>query len=134
MKPIYRGVQHTYHLPTLAVTEAEIVASYRGVVYRSQVLRVPPRPQPSYDWLYRGVCYATGENAGEVAVGRLAIAPGSVVTPVKPVVLSPTSPENLARVHDQNLHQNLERRLRSAQDRGDQHLVYLLEAERRQLA
>ena len=40
---------------------------------------------------------------------------------------------DLADVHHANMLKNLERRLQTAKDRGDQHLVRLLEQERNQI-
>jgi hypothetical protein len=134
MKLLYRGVQHSYHLPTLEVTEAQIQGNYRGVTYHRPIWRVPPVAQPSHDLMYRGVPYITSDRAGQIAVGQVEIAPPPMARPTHPVVLAPRQTNELVRVHEQHLRQNLERRLRSAQERGDQHLVYLLEAERRQLA
>lgn len=134
MKLLYRGLHHTYYLPTLEVTEAEIAAHYRGVTYHSPVLRVPPQLQPGNELMYRGVPYTTGEHAGQISTGQRAIAPRSQAAAGRVLGVTAERSHRVAEVHDQYLRQNLERRLQSAQDRGDHHLVYLLEAERRQLA
>ncbi len=133
MKLLYRGVQHNYHFPTLEVIEAEIQGNYRGVADHRPALRVPPVPQLSYDLICRSAPYTTSDRAGQVTVGRVAIAPPPSAHPASPVVLTSTLLNHPARIHEQHLRQNLERRLQAAQDRGDHDLIYLLEAERRQL-
>lgn len=134
MKLLYRGLHHTHYLPTLEVTEAEIAAHYRGVAYHSPVLRVSPQLQSCSELMYRGVPYVNGEHAGHVGVGQRAIAPRSQATTGRAVLSSSARSTRIAEVHDQYLRQNLERRLQAAQDQGNHQLVYLLEAERRQLA
>jgi Domain of unknown function (DUF4278) len=149
MKLLYRGLHHPHYLPTLEVTDAEIAARYRGVTYHSPVLRVPLQLQPRNELVYRGVPYTTGEHAGQVSRGQSAIASHSQPKNSQPKNSQPKNSQpktertigvpsvrspRIAEVHGAYLRQNLERRLQSAQDRGDHHLVYLLEAERRQLA
>lgn len=148
MKLSYRGVSYEY-IPSLEMTEGEIVGRHRQAHQRSQTSaafqQVP--------LMYRGVRYTPAEvaqanrTAAVVAantplmyrgVAYLANATDNVTNTINPdkVVIPDRVPvlQELGRIHKSNLRQNLERRLKAAQAQGNESLVALLELESRQLA
>jgi Domain of unknown function (DUF4278) len=143
MKLIYRGVSYEYDptqsrpgntgRPARSTHQAHpYTLTYRGVkmqVDPNQAAQVSTLPSES-DLIYRGVSYRVHRNA-QGQVTALTQAPAKLRTPVIPSTLPR---EAVDRVHQDNLLNNLHRRLQSAKARGDQHLVSLLEAERKQLS
>lgn len=127
MKLSYRGAQYDYTQPSLEVTEGEILRQHRSASFRCQTVQEMPVPQSGLPLLYRGIHYVS--SAGSCA--------SDVAQPVlKGVVIPETTRlarREIARLHRANLVQNLERRLHVAKTHGNQDLVNLLEAERRQL-
>jgi Domain of unknown function (DUF4278) len=100
------------------------------VIYRGQTLRIDPtntvdvEQLPSRELIYRGETYRVN-------------AAGQASTPVRrsTAQIPDTMPRHyIGKVHQANLQENLQRRLKAAQERGDRQLVALLEAERQQLA
>lgn len=132
MRLSYRGAQYESNQPSLEVTESEILGKYRGANWRCQTLQEVPVPQSVTTLKYRGVAYIPGQAAVtrpvDVASGR-ALQQRSVTIPEALPVL-----KEVARIHRSNLERNLERRLQIARRQGNQGLVSLLEAERKQLA
>lgn len=121
MRLSYRGAQYESNQPTLEVTEGEILGKYRGVSWRCRTLQEAPIPSSDVALKYRGVAYTWGQA---VATQRK-----SVTIPTALPVL-----KEISRIHRSNLERNLERRLQIAREQGNQVLVGLLEAERKQLA
>ncbi len=142
MKLIYRGVSYDYDpaqarsgntgRPARSTHQATpYTLRYRGVTL--QVDPQAPAQQPTlpseYDLIYRGVNYRVHRDHEGQAIAL-------TQTPVK--LRAPNIPSTLPRqyvdkVHQDNLLNNLQRRLQAAQAKGDQQLVALLEAERKQL-
>jgi hypothetical protein len=112
----YRGVTYSYS-PAQAIADAvPVTLSYRGVHYQ-------PINQPALasDVLlkYRGIFYKLGQSGQPTEV----IAPQTV-----------SRRDEVASIHQQSLLKNVQRRIEVAQERGDNHLLTLLLAEREQLA
>jgi hypothetical protein len=136
MKLIYRGQSYDYN-PDGALGNTgrparspHVSQAPYTVIYRGQTLRIDPSntaevglPQ-SYDLIYRGATYRV--NRGGVAH----------TATEQPVVHIPSAlPRHyVSKIHNANLQANLDRRLTAAQARGDQELVAMLEAERKQMA
>lgn len=130
MKLSYRGANYEYNQPSLEVTEGEILGHYRGVNWRCHTLREMPIPQPGQPLHYRGMAYRSGEQSELCPVE---VAQSAIVRSQIPCTTAPFRHE-VSRVHRANLERNLEYRLQIAKQTGNQALVDLLEAERRQLA
>jgi hypothetical protein len=153
MKLIYRGVSYEYAPNTIRAGNtgyptrpAQTVKTPYTLIYRGVKTHVDPN-QPaiapltlpaSYDLIYRGVKYHVHRDE----VGATTVTNPSSVTQrpratasAKPVTVpSSMSPMRyLGRVHQANLMENLQRRLKVAQEKGDQRLIEMLEAERRQI-
>jgi hypothetical protein len=148
MKLMYRGASYEYNQPSLESGEADVLKRHQNLYQRCQTLQ-----EAVYPLIYRGVRYTTDQVADAVASPTLG-APlvvsyrgvKYVRMPNGRVTLKTVEPANatsrvvnvdlreVARIHHENLRRNLERRLMSARERGDQSLVNLLEAESRQLA
>lgn len=133
MKLTYRGVAYE-HVPTsLEVTEGNILGKYRGQVTRRRcVVSEIERPESESMLLhYRGGLYPTMQavlpvSLRERRVNHQAPAPSC---PVKLPQLSKLMSQDVRQVHIENMRRSLERRIQSAQARGDQHLVNLLRQE-----
>ena len=97
------------------------------LIYRGQTLHIDPT-QPteevalpgSQELIYRGERYYTNGTAQAAPQRRVSV-PASLPR------------QYLGKVHQANLQENLQRRLKAAQERGDQQLVTLLQEEQQQL-
>lgn len=125
MQLIYRGIAHELvtSLPSISLSEETVSSSYRGLAWNWQARRAVPTLPSTFPLRYRG-CAVNGATR-PVAVPS---APG-------PASLSPQHfRAMLEKIHRQNLMQRLQQRIRSAQARGDEHLLRQLEQERQLLA
>jgi hypothetical protein len=136
MKLSYRGVTYEYNQPTLEVTEGEILGHYRGVHWRCRTVIDVPASPASHVLKYRGVEYLSNSdldtdvypvNAVQDWHPRVAF---SQVAKLR----AKTASRKLADTHRSNLQNRLEQRLKAARDRGDNTLLSLLEAERKELS
>lgn len=128
MKLIYRGVDYEYD-PTQGRTHPvdrvwlsrePITLTYRGNRYQldpTQPARSIAEERPR-ELIYRGNRYWIGAPDGKPMLGK---------------VSKPRQVQNLAAMHRENLQRNLQHRIEIARKKGDQALIALLEAERRQL-
>jgi Domain of unknown function (DUF4278) len=137
MKLIYRGNSYDYD-PDRARSgnlgrpgrPAQPFRAPYTVMYRGVTLQIDPQVQTparseSYDLSYRGTRYRVDrDDQGRVNMTTL---PASQ----KPTRIS--SKQEVGSLHQAHLLNNLQRRLQAAQERGDQALIDLLEAERQQL-
>jgi hypothetical protein len=145
MKLIYRGTSYNYnpdssradnmghpHKPAPR-SDAPYTLTYRGQTY--QVDPQAPHPEASstpktYALTYRGVTYQVYRDAQGV-VSTVA-QPG--LAPQKRASVPNSIPQTyIAKIHQANLLQNVQRRLQVAQERGDKELIRMLEAELHQL-
>lgn len=126
MRLIYRGVEYDYD-PTQHTRDDRfsrfrepITLTYRGNRYQLD----PNRPARSTvalqprELIYRGNHYWVGYPDGKPTLTN--------VTRSKPVA-------TLSTTHRENLQRNLQRRIEIARQKGDNALLTLLEAERRQI-
>lgn len=144
MKLTYRGASYEYN--PLESRESDILSRNWEAQRRCRSLQ-----ENSYPLVYRGSRYTTDQVAAAFSVpavrtsqalqyrgvkyirkpdGTTHLATSREVIPNTTAVVF----KELSRVHRDNLRRNLERRLRSAKQRGDQALIDLLEAESKQLA
>ena len=131
MRLSYRGVNYEYTVPTLEVTEGEILGKYRGTGWHCHTLNETPVPRANMELSYRGVHYETNPAAG--ACGNLAFRSEPLATRASVSSRSVAVRKQIDDVHRTNLKRNLDRRLQAAKARGDEQLVSLLEAESKQL-
>jgi Domain of unknown function (DUF4278) len=150
MKLIYRGVSYDYdpsqarsgNLGRPARSTHGAKAPYT-LMYRGVKIEVDPTAAPteapvlptSYDLSYRGVSYRMSRDAqGQVtSMAPVANKPPKAIANKSGVIMSTLPRQAVDKVHQANLLKDLQRRLTIAQERGDQHLVVLLEAERQQI-
>ena len=144
MKLSYRGVSYEHNSPQLEMMTGEVGGKYRGTAWNHKYLRHIPVPQPKVDLKYRGVAYSTGDPI-DVEVVRLrreytqvngATANTTAIAAKQMLTKSDRQQvlQELHSTHLDHLRRNLERRLQVAREKGDNHLIQLLEAESRQLA
>jgi Domain of unknown function (DUF4278) len=147
MKLIYRGASYDYHpsharfenagRPTRPTQshQSPYTLIYRGLttVVDPEAARVENFALPaSYELIYRGSTYQVSRSATGMAT--VVSQPGDITLQAKSVSVPSTLPRRyIGKVHQANLLENLQRRLQIAQERGDQKLVELLEAERQQI-
>ena len=143
MKLIYRGNTYDYDptqsRPTNAGRpvksaprlQAPYTLMYRGTTYH--VDPTVPQTQSSlpraYDLIYRGATYHVDRDAQ----GNLTALTQSTNAPRSKAISARVSQREVSQLHQANLLSNLQRRLQSAQERGDQAMLDLLEAERKQI-
>ncbi|MBE9011438.1 DUF4278 domain-containing protein [Pseudanabaenaceae cyanobacterium LEGE 13415] len=126
MRLIYRGVEYEYD-PTQGTGDDRfsrfrepIMLTYRGNHYQldpNRPVRSKVEQQPR-ELIYRGNRYWVGYPDGK---------------PTLPTVSKPRQAANLTVTHRENLQRNLQRRIEIARQKGDNALLALLEAERRQI-
>jgi Domain of unknown function (DUF4278) len=134
MKLIYRGESYDYNPNRVGnigrpARAPHIAQTPYTVIYRGQTLQIDPsntveveRPQ-SYELIYRGETYQMNRS------GQVSSAPKAEIQ------IPDTMPRHfVGKVHQANLEENLQRRLKVAKERGDRKLIEMLEAERQQIA
>ncbi|WP_024545675.1 DUF4278 domain-containing protein [Picosynechococcus sp. NKBG15041c] len=128
MKLTYRGVSYDYRPATLEVMEGDIVGRYRGqTIRRHCVAETLERPEVESVLLhYRGNTYQSLQAVPEVLPQRQAAA---AACPVQVLPLTKLMGQDARRIHLENMRHSLERRLQTAQARGDEHLISLLQQE-----
>ena len=142
MKLIYRGNTYDYD-PTQARPDnaggpvkpaprlqAPYTLMYRGATYHvDPTVSQPQSSHPrSYDLMYRGATYHVDRDAQ----GNLTALTQSAAAS-RSKYAARVSQRELSQTHQTNMSNNLQRRLQAAQERGDQRLLDLLEAERQQI-
>jgi len=144
MKLSYRGVSYEHNSPQLEMITGAAGGTYRGATWNHKYLRHIPVPQPKVDLKYRSVAYSTGDPI-DVEVVRLrreytqvnGAAADTTAIAAKQMPTNSDRQQVLKELHSTHLahlRHNLERRLQVAREKGDNHLIQLLEAESRQLA
>lgn len=129
MKLTYRGVSYGCIPATLEVTETEILGKYRGqMTHRHCVTQTMERPDMESVLLhYRGAEYTVMQPKVTVTLeNRQAAAPSC---PVRLPQLVQLMSHDVRQVHIENMRRSLERRLKMAQEKGDEQLVNLLQQE-----
>lgn len=150
MKLIYRGVSYDYdpnHIRAgntgYPVRGSQTIKTPYTLIYRGVTTQVDPNNQPaiaplpaSYDLIYRGATYHVNrDQMGTATVtNQFGMNQPDKVARAKSGFVPASMPAHyMGKVHQANLMENVQRRLRVAQEKGDQRLVELLEAERQQI-
>jgi Domain of unknown function (DUF4278) len=134
MKLIYRGTSFDYNPSRDDGTNIgrparphHASSTPYTLIYRGQTLHIDPTQSTeeaalprSYELIYRGERYQMN-GAAQATPQRRASAPTTLPR------------QYIGKVHQANLQENLQRRLKAAQARGDQQLVALLQEEQQQL-
>ncbi|MCM1984548.1 DUF4278 domain-containing protein [Lyngbya confervoides] len=138
MNLTYRGVDYTPHPTQITPIRRQRIGQYRGVACDRAVYDLKTIPQPSYILKYRGVSYESGLTTAvlqPVVPSFHEDSASGIQDQPRPVHSSRYQQlTELGRIHNQFLLKKLEQRIASAQQRGDAHLIALLERERSQLA
>jgi hypothetical protein len=151
MKLIYRGISYEYDPtqakagntgePTHAVRHTQ---TPYALIYRGHKVQVDPqtfsnqtaeRPD-RYTLIYRGATYSVTRNGDNQATARIQSTDNvAVQSELEGKISIPSSlPRRyIGKVHQANLLKNLQHRLQVAREHGDQKLIELLEAERKQI-
>lgn len=131
----YRGLTYQRSASNLEKIDQQFIGQYRGQAYFKAIYDLSSVSSTLPQLKYRGV-----EYGGEAAV---AVAPEMTDTSFRIEVPGYQKPVRSSRhhelsaldkVHNDFLLKNLEQRLSSARQKGDQGLVNLLEQEKEQLA
>jgi hypothetical protein len=132
MKLTYRGANYESNPLTLEPTASTLSGKYRGRAWKHNYPRHIPQTQPTAELKYRGVSYYIGDplQVEFMIQSKQHSHAASVAQISKPEKLG----SELAEIHHTNIHRNLEHRLEVAREKGDQHLIRLLEDEARQMA
>ena len=136
MKLTYRGVSYECVPASLEVEERDIVGKYRGQATRQhQVAKDFKRPEMESMLLhYRGSAYQVQHMAlPAMATEKARVQAPAASCPVKLPQLAALMARDVRQVHIENMRRSLDSRLRSAQEKGDQHLVGLLRQESQKL-
>ena len=139
MKLCYRGVEYDYNPPMLEVSESELMGKYRGCPTQFSYVRHVPIPQPVAELTYRGHSYRT-TSRGQVQ--QITQQPESIFKKLKALARPAntiaqarrTLLQEAAKIHQENIHQNLLHRLQVAREQGNERLIHQLEDEMHQLA
>ena len=118
------------------MTEGDILGKYRGqTVHRHQIAQAIKRPDAESVLLhYRGAEYAVNHAMVPSTLKKKSIAQAPAAScPIKLPQLSKLMSQDVRQVHIENMRQSLERRIQSAQARGDDRLVRLLKQESNKL-
>ena len=153
MKLTYRGVEYNYTPRHVQTDGTEVIGQYRGAVCRRARLAAIPVAQPVRNLKYRGCCYSTGVQvqqqphtvnqpteiapASQPEIAVVVNAPESFDKGLTAVASSNNMSIRMREVektHQHFIHENLNRRLAVAKQRGDQQLIDQLELEQRQVA
>ena len=129
MKLTYRGIAYEQNQVGLEMTEGDIIGKYRGQTVHNHLLTQElKRPDVESVLLhYRGAEYAVNHAMIPSAAKKQSIAQAPAAScPIKLPQLSKLMSQDVRQVHIENMRQSLERRIQSAQARGDERLVRLL--------
>jgi predicted trehalose synthase len=127
MQLTYRGIAYEFVPSPTTVQERVVPCQYRGLEWNWQAPSAAMTLSEAFALVYRGI-----------ALNPAAIAAfGIPVAEVAPSTVASSRKHFLAMIeetHRQNLMHRLQERIRSAQARGDEHLLQQLEHERQLLA
>jgi hypothetical protein len=132
MKLKYRGAQYQSETSLLEMKESDITGKYRGNERKYKLPRHVPQLRPKFGLNYRGVAYSTCPNMIP-AMTTNSETPLKVISPHS-CIAHPVAKSTLEQLHLENLRQNLERRIKLAQQAQNHCLLEMLEKESQQLA
>lgn len=130
MKLYYRGNQYNTETALLEVKESDLTGKYRGNKWTYKLPRHIPQLQPKLDLKYRGITYSTCPNStvkGYFADSSETKPDSSILT------TNQVMNKNLKQIHWENLRNNLECRMKIAEENQNYYLLEMLEKESRQL-
>jgi Domain of unknown function (DUF4278) len=132
MKLAYRGTNYDYDIPAIDMIEGEVAGKYRGQNWSYRYPRHIPVPRPAYDLDYRGTddSHKRVLKADEDVTARVDTATAIAIA----AVTSAYNREEIAKVHQANICNILDRRQQIAKAKGDESLLRLLEKEWKQMA
>jgi hypothetical protein len=130
VKMKYRGIEYKSETSLLEMKESDIIGKYRGSHWNYRLPKHIPQLQPKPFLTYRGVAYSTCPNATPEITNRQ-----TVVTSIAPHsrLANTESISSLEELHLYNLKQNLERRIKVAQETLNDYLLEMLKQESQQL-
>jgi hypothetical protein len=131
MQLTYRGIAYEFVPPsgTIQTQDQGVPCQYRGLEWNWQVQSAVMTLPQAFALTYRGIAL---NPAAIAALGIPEVAPSTVASSV-----ASSRKHFMAMIeetHRQNLMHRLQERIRSAQARGDEHLLQQLEHERQLLA
>ena len=130
-----RGISYESHPPDLELTQCEVGNKFRDTSGRQKYPRHIRATEPK-DLKYGEVGYCTGSP--EDVEGMLKATSIAAKNENNQAALTKSSRqqvlEELHDIHLSNIRRNLEHRLQVAREKGDLHLIRLLEAEFEQIA
>lgn len=132
MQLSYRGTYYERQSNPLEVQEGEIAGKYRGQDWKYHYPRHIPQSPPKLYRQYRGVTYSTRPLSGEERTVYPLSSKENACSVVCPSP-QPIIENQVSKIHLDNMRRNLERRLRIAEENGDEDLVTLLRKESEQL-
>lgn len=123
----YRGVKYKSETSVLEIKESDILSLYKGNNWNYKLPKQIPSLQPKLFLTYGGGNYSTCANATLIE---------NVLPPIVPhsAIINNVDRYNLEEVHLRNLKQNLERRIKVAQDTHNDNLLEMLKKESQTLA
>ncbi|MEN9230734.1 MAG: DUF4278 domain-containing protein [Thermostichus sp. DG02_5_bins_236] len=127
MQLTYRGIAHEFVSSPTTVQERVVPCQYRGLEWNWQAQSAVLTLSEAFALIYRGIAL------NPAAIAAFGIPSTEVAQPIA----SASRKHFLAMLeetHRQNLMHRLQERIRSAQARGDEHLLQQLEHERQLLA
>ncbi|MFS8857183.1 DUF4278 domain-containing protein [Synechococcus sp. H55.7] len=132
MQLTYRGIAHEFVSPSAAIQNRQgVPARHRGLEWSWPAQSVAVALPQSFAFVYRGVALQS-ETRVTAASPEVKGIPAAVVSP------QASSRKHfmslVEETHRRNLLHRLQERIRSAQTRGDEHLLQQLEQERQLLA
>ncbi len=144
MKIYYHGNSYDYEPSKVGSRDRQVVRpqrpfnlSYRGVTYHVDPNVEPAEvsaSQTAYNLRYHGAIYPVLVNSSAQAEATVLTQPTSTTKVRNSSVSQVLTRQDVARVHQANIRQNLQHRLQVARERGDQSLVNLLEVELQEIA
>ncbi len=127
MNLTYRGIPYNRPENQVTTEAGGVMGKYRGAAWMSRIVTSALKLAPVHTLSWRGVHYNTDGSP----VAR-------TVEAVAPAMPHPLKVQhhgiNLGDAHRHSILKSLEHRLEVARNRGDQHLVQILEDEWRQFA
>jgi hypothetical protein len=132
MKFTYRGANYEYDIPTVDMTEGAVAGKYRGQNWNYRYPRHLTLPQHPQDLQYRDA--HRNDRSSPKIDEDVAVRVDTATAIAIAAVTSAQNREEIAKVHQVNICNILDRRKQVAAARGDESLLRLLEIEWKQMA
>lgn len=133
MKLFYRGNQYNTETALLEVKESDVTGTYRGNQWSGKLPKHISHIniKPKLGLQYRGVTYNTCYNRN---IKPYFQEKAEAIANLEKLIPLQITEQNLGQIHIKNLRQNLERRIKIAQENENYHLLEMLEKECKQLS